>query len=64
MPEITIPGLRDVGNGPSEEAYKGLEELRESHKFLVWTERGTLEECEESWRKFLLDGTPDWVIYS
>jgi len=64
MPEIVIPGLRDVGNGPSEARHQELKELRAQHRIQLWAESGTEEECEASWREFLLMGTPDWVIYS
>lgn len=64
MPEVIIPGLRDVGNGMSEDSHKWLDELRKEHRLLLWSESGTAEQCEKSWREFLLEGTPDWVIYS
>ena len=62
MPEIVIPGLRDVGNGPAEASHAQLEQLRQEHKVQLWAERGTEEACEASWRRFLLEGTPDWEI--
>jgi hypothetical protein len=64
MPEIVIPGIRDVGNGPSEARHQELKELREQHRIQLWSHQGTEEECEDSWRQFLLAGTPDWEIWS
>lgn len=64
MPEITLPGLRETGNGPSEQEYKMLVEFRKGEKVLVWSHEGTHEECEKSWHDFLLADTPDWVILS
>ena len=64
MPEIVIPGLKEVGNGASEAQAQMLQKMRQQHQIQLWTEAGTEAECEDSWRKFLLAGTPDWVIYS
>jgi hypothetical protein len=64
MPEIILPGVRDEKHGPSEAALTELRQLRQQHKIQLWAERGTEEECEASWQKFLLEGTPDWIIYA
>lgn len=63
--EIVLPGLRDVGNGPSEQAHKQLQELRQSSKVQLWSLEGTAEECEKSWIEFCLQGCPDgWEVLS
>lgn len=64
MPEIVLPGLRHVGGGTTEADHKLLREARQNQQVKMWTHEGTDEECENSWREFLLAGTPDWVIYS
>lgn len=64
MPEIVLPGLREVGNGATEAQGRMLAEERKAGRLKLWAESGTAQECEESWRKFLLEGTPDWEIWS
>jgi hypothetical protein len=61
--QIIIPGVRNEKHGPSEKALAELREFRKQHKVQLWSQIGTEEECEASWEKFLLTGTPDWVIY-
>lgn len=64
MPEIVLPGLREVGGGATEAQGKMLREMRENRQILLWSHNGTEQECRDSWQNFLLDGTPDWVVYT
>lgn len=64
MPEIVLPSVRQIANGASEQAHQKLQEMRQAHQIQMWSLEGTAEECEDSWRAFLLRDTPDWIIYS
>lgn len=64
MPEIVIRGLRDVGNGSTVSGHEMLREMRQDQQIQLWSHEGTKEQCEANWRNFLLEGTPDWEIWS
>ena len=63
MPEIVIvPGLRDVGNGPSEQQQQMRQDLVKHEKIRLWAHAGTEQECEEAWKEFLLESAADCRI--
>ena len=62
IPEITISGLRDVGQGPSEAQHEMRQALIKNGQVKLWGHAGTEEECEEAWRQFLLEDALGSVI--
>jgi hypothetical protein len=63
VPEIAlVPGLRDVGNGPSEQQQALRQDLLKNEKIQLWAFTGTEEECESNWREFLLKDAPEGSV--
>jgi hypothetical protein len=62
MPEIVLPGLREVSNGPSEQQQTLRQGLVENGQVKLWAFSGTEEECEANWREFLLKDAPEGSV--
>lgn len=63
MPEIVIEGIRYTSSGIQIADAALLEKERKSGRLKLWAAKGTPEECEKSWRDFILADTPDWKIW-